>query len=438
MIQRSRDPWLPLRWKACCLCWLIWVGLESANGWAAPPAADPEPLPPVLTRDAAVRWALQYNPAIAAVRQQHGIAAAAVVIADTYPFNPIWSNKLFATNGPESAGVTNHVAMEQRVDLVLEVRGQGTYRRQGACAALSRADWEIAFKEETLAIDVIKAFDAVLYRQEKLKLVEETIRLNERAAKDARKQLESGKVTSADVILAGTDVDDANAQRGAALTALAVARSVLRHELGLVDEAVALEGSLETPAQEWDATALSQAALGQRADLRALQAALAEAKARVGLAIADRYGNPNFGPDFEYNETRAYFIGAQLVLPLPVLNSHRGEIQQRQAERDLAGLQLRQTEVVIREEVHAALDRLRQARAHAATYHTKVLPNLQDALQQLEKLLPQGKVDLLKVIDVRRKLLKARDGYLDALWEVTQAQAALAAAVGDPALASEP
>jgi hypothetical protein len=48
-------------------------------------------------------------------------------------------------------------------------------------------------------------------------------------------------------------------------------------------------------------------------------------------------------------------------------------------------------------------------------------------------------VDVLRVVDLRRKLLKARDGYLDALWEVTQARADVAAAVGDPtqALATE-
>ncbi len=33
-------------------------------------------------------WALQQNPLLAAVRQQHGTAAAGIVIAQTYPFNP--------------------------------------------------------------------------------------------------------------------------------------------------------------------------------------------------------------------------------------------------------------------------------------------------------------------------------------------------------------
>ena len=32
-----------------------------------------------------------------------------------------------------------------------------------------------------------------------------------------------------------------------------------------------------------------------------------------------------------------------------------------------------------------------------------------------------GGVDVLKVIDIRRRLLTARDGYLAALWELSQA-----------------
>jgi outer membrane protein TolC len=42
------------------------------------------------------------------------------------------------------------------------------------------------------------------------------------------------------------------------------------------------------------------------------------------------------------------------------------------------------------------------------------------------------------VIDIQRKLLKARDGYLDAQFELSQAQADLANAVGDPGKAIVP
>jgi hypothetical protein len=43
-------------------------------------------------------------------------------------------------------------------------------------------------------------------------------------------------------------------------------------------------------------------------------------------------------------------------------------------------------------------------------------------------------VDLSRVLEVRRRLLRARGVYLDALWELSQARADLAAAVGEPGL----
>ena len=42
----------------------------------------------------------------------------------------------------------------------------------------------------------------------------------------------------------------------------------------------------------------------------------------------------------------------------------------------------------------------------------------------------------VRVLDVRRKLLRARDTYLDALFELSQARVDLAAAVADLSLAA--
>src|SRR6266851_7185685 len=99
---------------------VVALGLLTATARA-------EPVPEVLTRDVAVRWGLQNNPELAALRQQHGISAAAVVIAETYPFNPIWEAKVRATNGPESAGITNRVSNEHKFLIDVEIRGQGAF-----------------------------------------------------------------------------------------------------------------------------------------------------------------------------------------------------------------------------------------------------------------------------------------------------------------------
>src|SRR5262249_35078047 len=151
-------------------------------------------------------WALQNNPELAAIRQQHGIAAAGIVIANTYPFNPVWEGKIWGANGPLSAGITNRVPMEHKLLLDIEVRGQGKYRRAGARATLSRTEWDIAHQEVLLAVRVLRAYNGVLYRQDKLRLVELTIRINEEAAKQVETFVTQGKMRAADQILIGTEV----------------------------------------------------------------------------------------------------------------------------------------------------------------------------------------------------------------------------------------
>jgi len=397
-------------------------------------AARAEPVPEVLTREEAVRWALENNPELAALRQQHGIAAAAVVIADTYPFNPVWEAKVRATNGPESAGITNRVSNEHKLLLDLEVRGQGQYRRRAAGAALTRTDWEIAAQEVALAVRVVRAFDAVIYQQNKLRLGEQALRLNEKAAEEVRKSAKQGVLQPTDLILARTEAIDTHAQLGAARVAYEKAWYELRRALGVMEESFAVQGTLDAQATEDNAEALLAMALERRPDLHARQVAVAEADARIRLAVADRYGNPNVGPAYEYDPTRINLIGVQFSLPLPVFNTRQGEIYQREAERARAALDLRQVEVTIRQDLAAALARLNAARRWAETYRSQVLPEFEKSLDAIQRLFAKGEpsADVLRVLDVRRKLLKAREAYLDALWEVRQAQADLAAAVGDP------
>jgi cobalt-zinc-cadmium efflux system outer membrane protein len=416
---------------------LIGAFLIASSGRADPPAAA-EPPPPALTLGAAVAWALQNHPELAAVRQQHGIAEAAVVIARTYPFNPAWTNKLFAVNGPFSSGVTNRVAMEQRVEIDLEIRHQRRYRQDAAGAALTRTEWEIAFAEATLGVRVIRAFNAVLYARGRLELGGENVRLAQEVFTQVRTLVERGAGRPEDLIVARSEVVAAEGALGSLRSALQRAEQELRLALGVADAPCPIEGTLDLPRPTDNPVALLEMALTHRPDLQARQAAVHEAEARLRLTVADRFGNPKLGPDFEYNETRDYFIGAELVLPLPVCNTRKGEILQRQAERQRAALELQSAEVAVRQAVAGALNRLSQAYAWADSYRTQVLPTQETLVKEMETLFATGRVDLLKVIDLRRKILLARGGYLDALFEVRQADADLAAAVGDPTLAIPP
>src|SRR5262249_29864941 len=156
----------------------------------------------------------------------------------------------------------------------------------------------------------------------------------------------------------------------AARSAQARAEYDLRAALGLTNEPLKVQGALDSTPISDDPQIFLAAALERRPDLRARQAAVQETDARVSLAVADRFGNPSIGPDYELNETRVSFFGTEIVLPLPLLNTHRGDILQRQAERTRAALDLRGAEIAIQQQVHAALSRLAAARAIVEMYRS--------------------------------------------------------------------
>src|SRR2546430_12225933 len=149
-------------WSMFCAC------LTTTLGQAAPPAGPSAivlgPPPQAITLEGAVVFALQQNPELAALRQQHGIAAAGVVIARTYPFNPIAQSAVFSVKGEPGLRPTKQ---QHQVTLELELRGQRSFRTEAAFPALSRTDWDIAIQEVTFAVNTIRAFDILLYRQGK-------------------------------------------------------------------------------------------------------------------------------------------------------------------------------------------------------------------------------------------------------------------------------
>jgi cobalt-zinc-cadmium efflux system outer membrane protein len=430
-------------WPSRCLlalltgaCWLTGRA-GAADVQTLPPLVVPMPRP-VLTLGQAVQLALEQNLELAAFRQQRGIAAANVVIARTYPFNPVYEGEMAGASGPPAAGVTNHFPQIQKVLLELEVRGQGRYRRQAAQAGLTRTEWEVAAQELKLITLVVLAFQDVLYEQAKLRLAEDRLRLNEETAKIVRGLRATGSkiVTPADLILVESEVTTARADLKPAQLALTKAQNNLRKALGIVGDVPEIAGPLAAPPLTLDAPTVEQMALDRRPDRRARAAAVAEAAAKLRLEIANRFGNPTIGPSYECDNSSVRQFGAVITFPIPALNTHPGQIALARAEQIKAMLDLRQTEVQIRQEVQAALARLAAARDWVYTYQTKLLPQLQSSLDTLQKLLAAGdpSVDVLRVVTVRRSLLAARGAYLDALWELSQAQADLIAAVGAPEL----
>ena len=419
------------------LFWRHWSAL--AIGLAVASASSAQQ-PVALTREAAVRQALAQNPQLATVRKQCGYAEAALIIARTYPYNPVYTGYFANNTGPTSADITNRIFLEQYVSLEIELRGQKMHRRAVGCAAASRIEWEIANQEIAVSIGVIRAYNAVLYRQQKLAFLEDGIKLGEMAFEQIRKNADAGKVKATDLLLARVDLDSARAQLGQARTALTNARSELRRYLGTLDDAFVVTGTLDSTLPSIDSAALTELALSQRADLNARRSASSEAEAALRLIVANRYGNPSLAPFFSYDPTRVTTMGGRISMPLSVFNAKKGEIHK--AETDVAKVraEVQQMELQAAQDVRAALGRYGEANKWASAYQTQVLPELRKAKGEMDEQLAKNepKVDLPRFILVSRSFIKANENLLDAQYEVSQAQSDLALSTAEPSLAIGP
>ncbi|MBN9121844.1 MAG: TolC family protein, partial [Planctomycetes bacterium] len=298
---------------------------------AKPPQPAAPAVPSVLGPEDAVRFALENNPGLAAIREQRGFARGAVVIARTYPFNPVFQLFEMGVSGPQSSGITNHAFTEATMRLDLEIRGQGKHRRAAAQAVVTRTEWDIATQELLVSVAANRAFNSVVYRRRKLDVLEDTVKFNEDVVAQVKKLADLGRLRSADLIVARTELDAARAALGQGKTALAFARSDLRRQFGTLDDSFDVKGELDLPVPTTDFEAYAKAALEERPDLQSRRLMVAEAQARLRLQVADRYGNPSIGPAFELNETKDSFMGVWLFTPIPVLNTRRGEIMQAEA-----------------------------------------------------------------------------------------------------------
>lgn len=423
-----------IRW--CCV---LVASLAAHRGANADAPMKPEQDTQRLTIDGAVAYSLENNPELAALRQQHGIAAATVVIAKTYPFNPVYQGT-FAYAKPAATTAANPVPNTHQVTLELQLFHQQRFRQEAAFAALNRTDWEIAAQELSFAVRAIRAFDNVVYRQRKLAVTQEFLRLNQASAEHVLQLVEEGTLKAGDLLIARAEVRALEAQVGLSRTALVTAERDLHRVLGIAHGQVRAVGTLERVVPEGDIGLWLAAAMEMRPDRFARWAAISEAQSNVSLQRADRFGNPRIGPVYEFDEARTNFLGVQVQVPLPLFNRRRGEIQTAEAEQTQAYLRLQQTEVQIQQDVNLATRRLTEAQDWAENYRGVVLPALRQSLKDMEALFEQGQpgVDVLRILDVRRKLLQAEDGYLDALLAYTSALADLAEAVGNPGLALQP
>jgi cobalt-zinc-cadmium efflux system outer membrane protein len=176
-----------------------------------------------------------------------------------------------------------------------------------------------------------------------------------------------------------------------------------------------------------------QEALQSRPDIHAALAQVNGTYAAVKLAKGDRIPTPIIGPQYEMDEAGVQYIGFVLISPLPIWNSGKPLVLQREAEHRRAIIAHQQTQQRAIAQVRAAVAKWNGA-TDLVNESSGLSTELDKEVNVLDRLFEAGQADLTKLMQARQRLIQLQNAQLDAVWQATQAQADLLLALGMPSL----
>ncbi|KAB2964853.1 TolC family protein [Zoogloea sp.] len=369
-----------------------------------------------LTLAAALDLALKANPDISVALREREASEGAVIQGRARP-NPSVD---YLVEDSRAATRTTTLQLNQPI----EVAGKRSARMAIAERGRDIADIELATRRAEIRASVVSAFFEVLSAQERTRLAREAVSLAERATDAVSKRVIAGKVspveeTRARVAEAGTRVELAQAQGE-----LRVARQRLTGLWGNpVPRFERAEGdvgvlppvpSVDLVAQRIAASPVLTRAtieITRRASITALERArrLPDPSITLGLKRAEELGRDQV------------LVGVSI--PIPLLDSNRGNLLEALKREDKARDELTALQVRLTGDVLQARERLSNSRLELESLQRDVLPGAQLAYDKASKGFELGKFSFLDVLDAQRTLFQARNQYLRTLTDTHRAAA---------------
>ena len=411
-----------------------------------------------LSLQTALTGALTSNPDLVTLRQGNALANApspeAVEVARRFPttLNPtLWLDYRPITlipNGPGGSVPGGRVRNDDsyrsgRQFLYLSLRQpielghQTTHRYNIARAAWEGQRWTVTQAELTALVQTYRVFQTAAYRRERGRVARDLADFNDRLLESLLRRLEANQAAAADVILARVESRASRQQVKAERQNYLIALADLRNQIGQTEAAGAGEplGEFTLPPYipPLEEEAMIRTALANRPDIHAARAQVVGAEAAVRLARADRIPSPVVGPEYQTNENGTQFVGFVYITAIPILNSGRPLVFQREAEARRACVALKQVEQRAIAQVRAAVTKWNGA-TDLVNESSGLSAELAKEVVRLERLFDEGLADLTKLLQGRQRLIQLENSGLDAVWAATQAQADLLLALGTPTL----
>jgi outer membrane protein, heavy metal efflux system len=416
----------------------ILVGLVLGMGPASMARAQARPeLPEAVTLDRALQLLQEESPMARAARARVEVAVAERIRARVYPNPTLSYGGLALARGADIGPVGQHqIVIEQPILFFGQVGARKEFADLNVRAEHQGVRADLADR----ALLVRQAFVALLARQERVRVLEESMSDLERIEEIVRGRHKAGDRSIYDVSRLELEVTALRVELRNARTSVEDASGGLAALLGFPGWRPRASGELEPAAIATSVDRLWDTAQGQRPSIQAARARVAFARGGLLLARRERLPVPAIalGTLLTQNESsQSVFIG--LSLPLPIFDRGQGDIASARAEINA------QTRVLDMElaETRAELDRARtvfvEQRETLREVESQMLERIPNFRRMAEDSYRGGSSGILDLLDALRSVKAIRLAHLEQQEAVKLAEATLISVVGlDPVALSVP
>ncbi|MEW6273404.1 MAG: TolC family protein [Thermodesulfobacteriota bacterium] len=385
------------------------TSLLAAACAAAAIAAEAPPLP----IEAAVAQALAHAPQRRAVAERSEAARGALAQAGRLP-NPLLELRGEGIDGSDPWGRDGALDFFALLSVPIELGGKRAARQAVAAAELDGARAQMASTERELTLQTARTYLLALRGRELAEVLQEN-RTGLGSLVDAmRLRVARGYAPEADLMRFLAEVEQLDVRITQARIELDRASAALAALVGMTGR-VAADVLVEPPLPEppsGDVDDLVARALAQHPQIAAAEARRTAARHALELEKARRIPDPLLTGGYE--RTSGLDTGvAGIVVPLPVFDTNRGNVERAAAEEraataDLDALRL-QLAAELRSLVLGARDLVQRARG----VEQRLVGPAMTVRQAARSAFREGGANILQLVDAERLYTEARKQALD-------------------------
>jgi len=373
---------------------------------------------PRISLEQAIEKGLQNSPIMSFAKGRAGAAKGVLEQSKAYP-NPQAMFETENVGGTDQFGGFDSAETTFGIAQTIEIGGKRSARSSAARQGYTASQLELSATQQDLIRNIKLAYFQTVSAAEKLKLTEEQVYLANEVLDAVAKRVEAAREPEFQRSKAQVSFSTSLLQRDRAKREYETTKQQLSSLWGdtstnfkVIPDAFFV---LKTPKNEGG----YEVQLQNTPDALMWEALTKKAQSEVDFERARAIPDPNFSlsvRDFREEDAQAFVFGVSL--PIPVLNTNRGNIMKARQELVQVESNQRLFEIQQRQTLFDALNSWRVAYGEASTLRDEILPQAQQAFDLTREGYDLGKFTYLEVLDAQRTLFDVRDQYRQALMQI--------------------